>query len=290
MDINMNLNVDKIVFKARDIGKIRVGTWNLAHFMNAASTTSPHSTIDIAEGRIYGKMREKFRNHIDKANLDILVCVEYDDVFKASEPTTDPATDVFGSFPYRYISPRGTTGSGFQYNAIFSKYKLEGGRTIHVNGEEAGFVYPQYVFDYLTEAWIGDTCIVAFHDDDGHSGPGAAQIEEQIRYLKNRYQNVSKLIICGDTNVNVGAFENTAAFMQGIFPRSEGYEMLSTGYLNRIATMPSDADALRYSPVDNVITKGFSMANRTVVAESTSTGDVTRMTDHCLVYCDLVAL
>ena len=224
-----------------NVGKIRVGTWNVGHF---SLGTSSDTTITHAQ---FSEMRQKWALKLNTLNADVLCCCEYNTNFvnaNGQNPAIPARSSVFALFTNARI------GTKYNYNqqAIFSNYKLSHATEIMFSRKT------QQRYYYWCEITLGgnNIKIVETHLDFEPADVRAAQITELI----NAFSSDRYVIIGGDFNV-----DDSSEFETFI---NAGYTVANHGYIEDVLTFPTTNPR---RAIDNLVCKGFAIGNIQVICD-----------------------
>lgn len=240
-----------------DMAKLRMAHWNIGQFVYTDWTVGdPTHTIPAADAATYA---QKYRQLIDSVGADIFGVAEYNPKFSAANWDTKDV--IFQCFSRIYEA----TKTGANCNSIFANIMEWVGK------EEISFPASSYnrYYTHITARFMGENIhIVEAHLDHTYNEMRVAEITQLIADM-SPYKYV---IIGGDFNTGD---EETVETEYGAF-KTAGYTMLNSDYLGLVIT------SLTQEYVDNIIVKGFTMANRQT-SESSGT-----LSDHLLLSCDLI--
>lgn len=239
---------------------ITVASWNIGHFAlgTASDTRLTHAALDF--------YLPAYRNLFSRLQADILALVEYNPLLVNATPAK-PAVAARDAILSSYRDAQEGPKLGYNCNALFS------------NGIEA-MATDTVIFSRAKEKryYLASTMriggeevkVVAAHLDWSQGADGAACREAQIKELVDAFADDPYVILCADWNT-----DSTAEY--DAFARA-GYHMANHGRLGDIPTWP--AGNAPSSCIDNIIAKGFTIADVTVVNSPA-------LSDHCLIMADL---
>lgn len=232
--------------------KIKFGTWNIGHFSMGTSTGTTIAPEDKASKQL------AFREFLNSLNLDVLGVCEDDPIF-----CTDGTRSDVAIYP---LFNRISEGTKHGYNCNSFYHNL--GEPIN---DEFFFYTDASQVRYLHELEFvikGKRVVFA----ETHLDLIEADRTSEINELIARYSDYDYVVIAGDFNTS-----NEDVEFQPLL--NAGYKLALMDYMPKIATRPESGLC-----IDNVVTKGFAIAN--VVVHD----DVDTLSDHLLVSCDLTML
>lgn len=246
-------------FKRRTtlISKFRMAHWNIGGFVYTDwEVGQPTHTIPAEDADEYA---QKYRELLNSIDADFFGIAEYNPAFSAANLVTKDV--IFQCF--RSIHEGHKTGANC--NSLFSNIAE------WVGVEEVNFKVTQdnRYYTHLTARLNGENIhIVEAHLDHTYNDRRVAQIAQLIDDMSP----YGYVVIVGDFNTgDEGTIETELAAFT-----TAGYTMLNDGYIGLVVT------SLTQEYVDNIVVKGFSMSGIKVSQESGT------LSDHLLIYCDLV--
>lgn len=231
------------------VDTLTVAHWNIGHF---ALGKSGDSTISSEDSEYMASM---YRGLLDSVNADIIGICEYSPSFSVNGEKT--SSFVFDDYLYNCI------GAKYSYNcsAIFSRAKLNDNKVVFF---EKCIQQRYYIVSKLLIN-DKDVLFVETHLDWNQGKEGEDCRATQIQKLIDEFRNYPYVIICADFNVSdINEFQPFVA---------AGFSLANGGELGIFSTYPASNPT---SPIDNIITKGFSILSIEVMGDK-------RLSDHCIV-------
>lgn len=233
---------------------IIVGHWNIGNFSQGKSSNTTISAEDAKD------MTEKYHSFLDSLNIDILGICELEPTFsKGGEKSQEV---IFEKFPYYYIGKK----YSYNCNAIFSKAELKDIKECLFTKRVQTRYYTMSTIQVNGKSVI----FVETHLDWNQGTNGADCRKIQIDELLESFRNSPYVILCADYNTS--SIDEFQPFVDA------GFTLANGGYYNAINTYPASNPK---SSIDNIIVKGFSVSNITVVGDAS-------LSDHLLIKSVLV--
>lgn len=239
--------------------KFRYASWNIGQFVytdwNVGDNTHVIPSADANEYAL------KYKSLINDVNADVLGICEYNPSYSASNLVTKNV--IFQCYKQIY---EGTKTGANSNTIMFNDIEYVGKEEITYSATG----YNRY-YTHMTVRMAGENVhIVQTHLDHTYNAMRVSEINEVISAMSGyRY-----VIIAGDFNTGDESTIETelAAF------KNAGYTMANDGYIGLVVT------SLTQEYVDNIVVKGFSMSNIHTRSDSGT------LSDHLLIYCDLIML
>lgn len=226
--------------------ELRLAQWNIGHF---SFGSQPNSRIEETN---YYNQYQQYKEMLNMIDADVLAVCEYSEIFGENEIGEQYSREIlFNEYPYIYEGHQ----SGYACNALFSCIEID-------NVKSNTFLSLNTNYYYITaDLNIGDKNVkfvsthLAFNKDDDQYA--ILQIEELI-YL---FGNEEYVIMMGDWNIkDVDVFN--------LFVNA-GYQLANHGEFGDFVTFSPQKNA-RNHVLDNIMTKGLSILNVSVISKDLS--------------------
>ena len=296
----------------RPTGTIRVLQYNIGHFnmgmqagnqcyigANNATTQAYPQFFD------YTTQLQRWTSRISGIDADIIGLEEYNDNFGYHSGLV--STQNSGIFNGYNLSVGPNECNNWWQNTIASKLALSSPSNVYLGSTNNIQAYLRVAKLNInsTEIWFACTHL-NWNNPSGTGGASAsyASRQKELKECVKWLQDKSHVILVGDFNTT-GPVEGTTEerrlqglaefdiFLNGFTESGVTYDggcTLANSTLDSRYTSPSTGSRPDQSPstspnwyLDNIIVKGFTMSNITVVDDGT-------ITDHCGLYCDLTLI
>lgn len=236
---------DAVLFYQKEVKEeantFTVGSWNIGHFSNGASTNSKITDAN------FNTSLDKYQDYIyDEINTDILILNEYSNLFTPSNLAKSTLFNQFNKVAFEGVQSR------YSCNAVYSNLELVNiGSNIYNCNQTAEITHTTAIkaSDYYyvsAELYINGEkiVIVGVHlGFDSNKTPDTVCLN-QIEELISKYKDEEYVIMLGDWNVK--EFSYFDKFVDA------GYTLGNTD--STLYTYPGRS-------LDNIIVKGLSISN-----------------------------
>lgn len=226
--------------------ELRLAQWNIGHF---SFGNLSNSTID--EINFYNHYQQ-YKDMLNMIDADVLAVCEYSEIFGKNETGEQYSREVlFNEYPYIYEGHQ----SNYACNALFSRIEINNVRSNIFFSLNTNYYYITADLNISDKNVKLVSTHLAFNKDDDQYA--LLQIEELL-YL---FGNEEYVIMMGDWNVkDVDIFN--------LFVNA-GYQLANHGEFGDFVTF-SPKKNVRNRVLDNIMTKGLTISNVSVISKDLS--------------------
>ncbi len=226
--------------------ELRLAQWNIGHF---SFGNLSNSTID--EINFYNHYQQ-YKDMLNMIDADVLAVCEYSEIFGKNETGEQYSREVlFNEYPYIYEGHQ----SNYACNALFSRIEINNVRSNNFFSLNTNYYYITADLNISDKNVKLVSTHLAFNKDDDQYA--LLQIEELL-YL---FGNEEYVIMMGDWNVkDVDIFN--------LFVNA-GYQLANHGEFGDFVTF-SPKKNVRNRVLDNIMTKGLTISNVSVISKDLS--------------------